>query len=286
ADPALAYVDPRDGTLPAWLWLTLCTLILACLLFISFRRLQALELYERGKAHLLSKLPSFSLTRGIRLSDGDLETDPFSSLPSHRSSRRSRRNSGGEANIDDEDDASETSSLHSDADELPASSPSLTQHPPQSRRSYSFLPPTSSSSSSSSSSAQLASSAVAQVQRSVGSVLDTLGWGAGGRGGAFRGEGDKSAGIASAFWGLRKDERTGGIRLAGGNGMRRDQESELGGGGVRGGGRAGRGHARSQSAASDSSGTALFDLGDDADEPAELPTDFSLPPSSGNTSRS
>lgn len=46
-------------------------------------------------------------------------------------------------------------------------------------------------------------------------ALDTLGWGAEGRGAFAAGarNGDKDAGIARAFWGTRQSERAGGIKL-------------------------------------------------------------------------
>ncbi|GAA6002266.1 hypothetical protein JCM10207_003154 [Rhodosporidiobolus poonsookiae] len=296
ADPPTDPVDPReDVVLSPWIWLTLCTVALACLLFISFRRAQSLELYERAKAYVRDKLP-FTLHRGIRLSDRDLAADPFSSLPtSSRSSRRPRSS----PLAADEDDASETSSVHSDADELPAPSPSL--------RTYSFAGPGPSRSA-----GRLAST----VQRGVASALDTLGWGQDGAGGVLRGAGDKSAGIARAFWGLRKQDRVGGIRLGAGEDLEAGQsrsasrgrgnsrESELSGvagavsrifdvaGGQRERERASlarsSGHHRSTSASSNASGTALFDIGDDADagDAVELPTHFSLATPSTGTSDS
>lgn len=39
----------NDATLPPWLWLTLCTLILGALLFVSFRRKKSAELYTRAR---------------------------------------------------------------------------------------------------------------------------------------------------------------------------------------------------------------------------------------------
>ncbi|BGP14571.1 hypothetical protein JCM10213_001920 [Rhodosporidiobolus nylandii] len=290
SDPGGSLVpDPRDDVvLPPWLWLTLCTLSLVCLLFISFRRGRALglELYQR----LVDKLP-FSLHRGVRLAERDLEADPFSTLPrTHTPSA---------------DSDSDASSAHSDADELPHPSPSL--------RSYSFAP--------SPSPARFARSAAEKVQSGVGGVLETLGWGsrsASALGGSGQ-RGEKTAGIARVFWGVRKQDRTGGIRLESGRGLgdssssdtdRRSELSSVGGaisrifdvaGGRRGGsgsgvrsqertagGVVGR-HHRSTSASSAASGTALFDVGSEAEvgDAVELPAHFSLSSSSsarGNTS--
>ncbi|GAA6037903.1 hypothetical protein JCM8097_009482 [Rhodosporidiobolus ruineniae] len=291
-------VDPRDDRLmPSWIWLTVCTIALICLLFISFRRTRArsIEWYQRAKEYLLSKLSAYA-PGGIRLTDRDLEANPFDALRASSSSRRRPSPAS--------DDASDASSVHSDADELPASSPSLQR--------YSFAPPASSAGKA----GKLASSAVEQVQRGVGSVAASLGWGEDGRGpwasagGAGEGGKEKSAGIAKAFWGLRAQDRTGGIKLGGesGTGGRSEPRSELSGVGgaisrifdVAGAGRAGSGsrsgggctpaggsgHHRSASASSATSGTALFDLGDDAElhDAVELPTHFSL--SSGSASRS
>ncbi|GAA5884503.1 hypothetical protein JCM6882_005279 [Rhodosporidiobolus microsporus] len=299
-DPPPDPVDPREEDyLPPWLWLTLCILCLICLLFISFRRAQSLELYQRARDHLLSKLP-FSLHRGIHLTDRDLSTDPFAVLPTHHTRRRPV-----EADLED-DDRSDTFSIHSpDRDDFSAPSASL--------RSYSFAP--------SGTTTRLASSAAEQVQRGLGSVLDTLGWGSNSSpaSGGARG-GEKTAGIAQAFWGLRRQDRTGGIRLGGRAGddneaaggpspasARLGRRNELSGVGgaisrifdVAGSGssrtaspstrassaaRSGSGHHRASSASSVSSGTALFEVGNDADagDAVELPTHFSLAtPSSG-----
>ena len=56
ADPATdpGDTDPgsaptNDAVVPPWLWLTLCTLILAALLFVSFRRKKSAELYARAR---------------------------------------------------------------------------------------------------------------------------------------------------------------------------------------------------------------------------------------------
>ncbi|BGO97094.1 hypothetical protein JCM10021v2_000736 [Rhodotorula toruloides] len=47
--PASPPGPPEESVLPPWIWLTLCTISLFCLLFISFRRAKSLELYERAK---------------------------------------------------------------------------------------------------------------------------------------------------------------------------------------------------------------------------------------------
>lgn len=44
--PAVPVVD---AALPPWLWLTLCTLALGALLFVSFRRNKSAELYSRAR---------------------------------------------------------------------------------------------------------------------------------------------------------------------------------------------------------------------------------------------
>ncbi|GAA5821244.1 hypothetical protein JCM11251_004530 [Rhodosporidiobolus azoricus] len=300
--PSPEPVDPRtdEDYLPAWLWLTLCIICLICLLFISFRRAKSLELYQRARDHLLNKLP-FSLRRGIRLSDSDISSDPYSysSLPTH--SRRQPIE--GDLADDDDDDASDTSSVRSSPlrvfrnDASPAVTAPL--------RSYSIV--------TTGRTRRLANEAKEQVQRGMGNVLETLGWG-----NKASNAGGRSAGIAQAFRGRGNPDRTGRIRLEAGAGGELDEEQEVGGPGVRhselsgvggaisrifdvaGGQRpsstrassaarsgSGSGHHRASSASSVSSGAALFDVGDDADagDAVELPTHFSLgTPSSGGAS--
>ena len=131
----------------------------------------------------------------------------------------------------------------------------------------------------------LASSAFSALQRTAGSATEALGWGSERGMRALRGDGERSDGIARAFWGVRKGDRAGGIRLgaggappASGAGRSSYKESEEGRGtevrdGARGGSRAGV-HSSTPSASS----AALFDIGDDADpgDAVELPHQFSL----------
>ncbi|GAA6058755.1 hypothetical protein JCM10212_001871 [Sporobolomyces blumeae] len=97
-DPA-APIEPPDGTLPPWIWLTLSTLSLCCLLFISFRRAKSIELYDRAARYLRSRLPRFvpgSLHRSIHLDD--------SSTPGTSRSRAAASYDLTDADDDDDDD--------------------------------------------------------------------------------------------------------------------------------------------------------------------------------------
>ncbi|BGP38604.1 hypothetical protein JCM10449v2_002539 [Rhodotorula kratochvilovae] len=175
------------------------------------------------------------------------------------------------------DDASDTSSIHSadadlsDADELPRSSSSPSPGGFPSRRAYTLDTRPARS---------LASSALSTLQRGAGGAAEALGWGTERGMRALRGEGEKSAGIARAFWGLRKGERAGGIKLGGGEGALPDegdsvevrparaQTAEAGS----------RAESRPPSSAASTTGTALFDIGDDAEtgDAVELPSQFTL----------
>ncbi|TNY22776.1 hypothetical protein DMC30DRAFT_414786 [Rhodotorula diobovata] len=261
--------DPReDAVLPPWIWLTLCTLSLICLLFVSFRRAKSLELYERAKDYLRQRLPFSSLHRGIHLSAQDLEAN---SLPSRPRARRARPS---------QDDLSDSSSVHSvldddddDDDELPryTSSPLLSPG----RGNSSSFPSRRAYTLDTRPAASLASSALAALQRGT----DALGWGAERGVRALRGEGDKSDGIARAFWGVRKADRTGGIRLGGAGeaGTLRREDAAAYEGADKAGTRESRGHLSTASTSS-AAGSALFDLGGDADpgDAVELPNQFSL----------
>lgn len=213
---------------------------------------------------------SFSrLHRGIHLSERDLEADPFAS-PSSRRPRPRRSLS--------RDDTSDISSVHSlEDDELPTSSSSTrfaTSSPFPSRRAYELDTRPARS---------LASSAFSSLQTGLSSAADALGWSAERATSAMRGEGQRGDGFARAFWGLRQNERTGGIRL--GEGSSRDEEQLRGVGGkaarVLGISssppRENRSHGRSDSVATDGSG-ALFEVGDtdDGADAVELPTNFAL----------
>ncbi|BGO90311.1 hypothetical protein NBRC10512_004128 [Rhodotorula toruloides] len=259
---------PEDSVLPPWIWLTLCTISLFCLLFISFRRAKSLELYERAKDYLRNRLSFSRLHPGIRLSERDLEADPLAS-PSSRRPRPHRSFS--------RDDTSDVSSVHSlDDDELPA--PSFTRlaspSPFPSRRAYQLDTRPARS---------LASAALSSLQAGVSSAADALGWSAERATSAMRGEGQKGDGFARAFWGLRKDERTGGIKLGEGNSREDDELRGVGGKAARVLGisssppRATRTHGRSDLVATDGSG-ALFEVGEEEDgaDAVELPAHFSL----------
>lgn len=212
---------------------------------------------------------SFSrLHPGIRLSERDLEADPLAS-PSSRRPRPHRSFS--------RDDTSDVSSVHSlDDDELPA--PSFTRlaspSPFPSRRAYQLDTRPARS---------LASAALSSLQAGVSSAADALGWSAERATSAMRGEGQKGDGFARAFWGLRKDERTGGIKLGEGNSREDDELRGVGGKAARVLGisssppRATRTHGRSDLVATDGSG-ALFEVGEEEDgaDAVELPAHFSL----------
>ncbi|BGP30792.1 hypothetical protein JCM10296v2_002549 [Rhodotorula toruloides] len=268
APPAPPPGPPEDAVLPPWIWLTLCTISLFCLLFISFRRAKSLELFERAKDHLRARLSFSRLHRGIHLTERDLEADPLA-FPSSRRPRPHRSFS--------RDDTSDVSSVHSlDDDELPASSSAhlASSSPFPSRRAYQLDTRPARS---------LACSAFSSFQTSLSSAADVLGWSAERATSAMRGEGQKGDGFARAFWGLRKNERTGGIKLGEGS-AREDDELR----GVRGKAarvlgisssppRETRTHGRSDSVATDGSG-ALFEVGveEDGADAVELPTHFSL----------
>lgn len=210
------------------------------------------------------------------------------SSPSSSARRSQRRRQDLESGLasDDDDDFSDTSSHHSNEDELPVPSPvlgGLSSLGGGRKKSYAIAP----------SSKHRVETAVEQVQRGVGNVLETLGWrggeGVGEWGGAGRGgAGGAGEGIARAFWGVRRQDWTGGIRLGEGG------FSSSGGGGGGAGGRRNdnpppvppKPHARSQStsSAASTSSVALFDLGDDVEaDAAELPTDFSLSSASASS---
>ncbi|GAA5919738.1 hypothetical protein JCM1841_000779 [Sporobolomyces salmonicolor] len=281
-DSTLPPIDPRDDVvLPPWIWLTLCTLSLFCLLFISFRRAKSLELYERARDYLRSKLP-FSLDRGIRLTEHDFEEAAPSSCWSRSRPRRPPPPSPSPSDADSDSDAS---SIHSrsrspsssDADdELPASAPSLRTASLQSARRKGW---------------SMIGSAGEGLRHGAASLLETFARDARGRGpaGGAAGAGGRekdARGVASAFWGgtaaaaaaaaaTRRQDRAGGVRL--GERTRGEEEgeaNELGGlGGVRarvtdleGGQRQDR---RGASAA------ALFEVAEE-DDAFELPAHFEL----------
>ncbi|GAA5948719.1 hypothetical protein JCM21900_005272 [Sporobolomyces salmonicolor] len=281
-DSTLPPIDPRDDVvLPPWIWLTLCTLSLFCLLFISFRRAKSLELYERARDYLRSKLP-FSLDGGIRLTERDLEEAAPSSCWS-RSRSRSRSRRPLPPSPSDADSDSDTSSIHarsrspssSDADdELPASAPSLRTASLQSARRKGW---------------SMVGSAGEGLKHGAASFLETFARDARGRGPAGGGAGGRekdTRGIASAGGGgttpaaaaaaaTRRQDRAGGVRLGESTpGEEEGEANELGGlGGVRarvtdleGGQRRDR---RGASAA------ALFEVGEQ-DDAVELPAHFEL----------
>ncbi|GAA6052388.1 hypothetical protein JCM3770_000218 [Rhodotorula araucariae] len=249
---------PRDDTvLPPWIWLTLCILSLVCLLFVSFRRAKSLELYERAKDYVRQRLPFGSLHRGVRLSDQDLEANTL--FPPSRP--RSRSSPSG-------DDLSDTSSVHSadadlgdgvvDGDERLHASFSASPGGFPSRRAYTLDTRPARS---------LASSTLATLQRGAGGAAEALGWGTERGMRALRGEGEKSAGIARAFWGLRKGERAGGIKLGDNEAAGRHEESH-----------AGTAAAPNRPEQASSRGGSLFDIGDDVEtgDAVELPSQFTL----------
>ncbi|GAA5967228.1 hypothetical protein JCM11641_000482 [Rhodosporidiobolus odoratus] len=305
------YVDPReDVVLPPWLWLTISTICLICLLFISFRRGRALglEAYYRVRDYLSTHLPFLSLQHGIRLSEADLEANSPASLPNRRRRTRTqtRHRSSSSASADSSD--SDSSSLHSDADELPASSPSV--------HTFGFATP---SSTSRLNGTHLATSAAGKLQRGVGNVLASLGWGAanGPTTPATSRNGEKTAGIGRMFWGVRKQDRIRGIRLGDGGYEAADGDAEeddelsvvggtisrifdVAGGGIGGAepsrlpqgetGGTGGTHQHSTSTSNNTSRAALFDIGTDGEVgvAVELPAQFSFssPSSSGGNASS
>jgi hypothetical protein len=229
-----------------------------CFLSSSPQAIQSYSVISKLPRPLANLLPFSSSHGPISLSTHSLSATSFSSP---RSSRRRRDLESGADDYSDDD----ASSTHSNEDELPGPSPSLGGI---GRKSYSFAPP---------SSTQKIGSAAEQVQKGVGNVLETLGW---------KGEWMRSNGNGmKAFWGMKKQDRGSGIRLA------------------HGGYESGREtsapppvppkstHGRSQSTSSEASATALFDLGEDAEggDAVELPAQFSLSssssPSSGGNSR-
>ncbi|GAA5866116.1 hypothetical protein JCM1840_005075 [Sporobolomyces johnsonii] len=271
-DSTLPPIDPRDDVvLPPWIWLTLCTLSLFCLLFISFRRAKSLELYERARDYLQAKLP-FSRPRGIRLTEHDLEASSWShSRPPPPTSSSS---------------SSSSSSLHSsdedEADELPTSPPS---------------PRTASLESARRKGQSMVSSASDGLTNGATSLLKALrgGWGDARGGGRGRGRGRGGGGEERAV-GREGDlgllDRAGGVRRGGGGGggwTRGGREAEVddergggGGGGVmarvtdlagrRASGPPPGGHGRSGST---SSAAAMFEVGEE-DDAVELPAHFEL----------
>ncbi|GAA5899323.1 hypothetical protein JCM8208_001616 [Rhodotorula glutinis] len=270
-----------DTVLPPWIWLTLCTLSLVCLVFVSFRRAKSLELYERASTYLRHGLPFAAPRRGIHLSEHDLEAATRSPSarprPRPRPSRASQDDLSDLSTGDDDDDDDDDDELHPRSTRSPllASSPTQSGSPFPSRRAYALdTRPVLS----------LASSALSALQRTAGSASEALGWGSERGMRALRGDGERSDVIARAFWGVRKGDRAGGIRLggggaasAGGAGRWEDNGVEGGRGAeVREGGRSSRGGGHSTTASGSSA--ALFDLGDDAGpgDVVELPHEFSL----------
>lgn len=125
------------------------------------------------------------------------------------------------------------------------------------------------------------------VQRGT-KVLETLGWI--GEGKEREWSGSRDAGIARAFWGVRRKDRTGGIRLGGEEERGRVEEGRRGAQGFGGsvlervgdvGPAAAANSALPMSPRASSSPT-LFDLGEEDEEAdaVELPMQFSLPPES------
>ncbi|GAA5913141.1 hypothetical protein JCM5296_007546 [Sporobolomyces johnsonii] len=266
-DSTLPPIDPRDDVvLPPWIWLTLCTLSLFCLLFISFRRAKSLELYERARDYLQAKLP-FSRDRGIRLTEHDLEASSWSqSRPPPSSS------------------SSSSSSSEDETDELPTSPPS---------------PRTASLESARRKGQSMVSSASDGLSYGATSLFAALrgGWGGGDapRGGRGRGRGrGRGGGGEEGAVGREGDlvqlDRAGGGRRGGGGWTRGGREAEAddergggGGGGVMarvtdlGGGRRASGpppggHGRSGST---SSAAGMFEVGEE-DDAVELPAHFEL----------
>ncbi|KPV76337.1 uncharacterized protein RHOBADRAFT_52359 [Rhodotorula graminis WP1] len=269
-----------DTVLPPWIWLTLCSLSLVCLVFVSFRRAKSLELYERATTYLRRKLPFAAPPRAIHLSEHDLEaaTRSPSSRPRARRSRASQDDLSDLSTGDDDDDDDDDDDLppRSTRSPLLASSPTQAGSPFPTRRAYALDTRPALS---------LASSALSALQRTAGSASDALGWGSERGMRALRGDGERSDGIARAFWGVRKGDRAGGIRLGGAGGATpaggasrwEDEEVEAGRGTeVREGARGSRGAGHSKTASGSSA--ALFDLGDDGDpgDAVELPHEFSL----------
>ncbi|GAA5975565.1 hypothetical protein JCM10908_005204 [Rhodotorula pacifica] len=197
--------DPRDdATLPPWLWLTLCTLVLGALLFVSFRRQKSAELYHRARQAIQDRLARLSpFGRGrVQLSDPEAELD--------RRSARTRPRPRSASQASDQSSLSSSSGRspfstptrgaigdeEEDDDSSPFPSGGRTWSPsPQfrTRRNYTLD--------------------TTPLQPLVSSVLSTLGWTASRATSALSSQGEKADGFARMFWGLRDSERTGGIRL-------------------------------------------------------------------------
>lgn len=274
ADPA---TDPDTGTgtapindavVPPWLWLTLCTLILGALLFVSFRRKKSAELYTRARDAIRDRFARcwpFGRRGRLQLSDAEAE---FGNSRLSRQATRPR--SASQA-------SSDQSSLSSSSGQSPFSTPRADDDDDdQDDDDISPFPRTSSS------------SAPFRTRRDytldttplrplVSSVLSALGWTASRATNAFAGQGEKRDGIARMFWGVRASEQTGGIRLGSGGespvGQRRSTTAA-----------ATPGMWDSNQSPNATSGARLFRLNDDelatdgaaGEDAVELPARFSL----------
>ncbi|KAK4703457.1 hypothetical protein P7C70_g2764, partial [Phenoliferia sp. Uapishka_3] len=181
--------DPRDTALSPWLWVPLVFTMVSCIVFVSIRRAHSLEIWARMVDFYHLHSPFTTSPSSIRLS----------SSQSARRRQLHRTTSTSSSTSDSSEDEDLNQELDDTLDELPST-------PPIPRTSFPRL-----------------------AINGLNSVLDTLGWtgrnedgngdfGPGPNGGA----GDKSAGILRAFWGIRKGDRKGRIRLGGDNS---DEES-------------------------------------------------------------
>ncbi|KAM0746233.1 hypothetical protein T439DRAFT_329955 [Meredithblackwellia eburnea MCA 4105] len=183
--------DPRDTALSPWVWVPLSLTAVACFVFVSVRRAHSLRIWGRIVDWYDQHSPftqGLRLVRGgrggIRLGSGTTST-PNSSRP--RRPKRSRTTSSSTSEPDSEQEDREEDSAsdpgEDDDDELPSVGLSPTH---------------------SSGSGGYPASIVAKTKNGVMGVLDTLGWTGGSGGGG---------GLKRAFWGTRRVDRPGGIRL-------------------------------------------------------------------------
>lgn len=193
------------------------------------------------------KFSFLPLHRGVRLSEHDLEASLAS--PTFHSRPRPRTRPS-------QDDISETHSGDEDDEEEDEFAQSSLSPSFPSRRAYTLDTRPAQS---------LAASAYSALQRGG----EVLGWGTERGMRALRGEGEKRDGIARAFWGLRKGERAGGIRLGGADGGGSLSSESLAS--------SARDTGRGTHGRTDSTGSqAIFHVGDDAEagDAVELPHNF------------
>ncbi|KAM0788371.1 hypothetical protein ACM66B_001511 [Microbotryomycetes sp. NB124-2] len=203
--------DPRrDSALRPWQWLPFTLLVVLAILFVSLRRSQALELYDRARVAIYERLPF------LRRDSAYVSLAPTDTAALHRRRppRRGRRNSDFNGDEDDDDDASYTDS------DLDPTSPSATDRFARSPfedefPSTDYVSP-----------AKRITSAGEKVKSGVQTLMQTLGWD-GRAHTAFRDGRDD--GIARAFWGVRPMRRAGTIKLGEGASQDMTRTSSEGG---------------------------------------------------------